>query len=600
MRPVRLAALTVALIAPLAVPAASHATYAGVDEIFAEDLRLIVNGSADVNDYIDVSFTGGVLTISDEAGVVAGPNCSRVDPGDNRVVQCATATSGRSLRYFQFSGSSGNDGLRVHTTLPNGIGAYFDAGEGHDIIKGSPATDVIRPGAGQDFVEAHGGDDQLDAGNTSDGVNDTFHLGEGTDEVQYGRAAGVTISMSQITAGAGTAGTGSEGDDLTGVESFMTGTGDDQLIGGPGADRVRANGGDDVLFGGGGDDELYGDAGEDHIAGDGGDDELEGGADADDLVGGEDDDVLRAQDGMADAVACDDDPEEIDTPGTADVVYLDPGVDPDDPACEVVAPRFTGTPAIAGSLNAGSTLGLTGTQTTGRPAASVTATWWSCANEDYDDCEELATGATYVPADADVGRWLYAEVRADNGGVGWAETELVGPVGEALPPPVDDDDDAPGDGTGGGQQQHNQQQSQNQQQNTGQQQQNTQQTPLPPSGDVVAAQLLQSAFAGLGRKGALRRLPRGLNVAFTAGRAGTALVEVLSGAPRAAAKKKVRVLARGGRTYAAAGAGAIKVRLTKAGKKLRRARSAKVVVRVTFAPPGEQAVVLTRRVTLKR
>jgi hypothetical protein len=86
-----------------------------------------------------------------------------------------------------------------------------------------------------------------------------------------------------------------EADDATPLESLV--------LGGPGADRLSGGGGADVLFGSEGIDMLDGGAGDDEV---------------------------HAQDGVADQLACGD---------GRDRAIVDP-VDPFDPTCEAVEPRF--------------------------------------------------------------------------------------------------------------------------------------------------------------------------------------------------------------------------------------------------------------------
>jgi hypothetical protein len=71
--------------------------------------------------------------------------------------------------------------------------------------------------------------------------------------------------------------------------------------------------------------------------------------------------------------------------------------------------------------------------------------------------------------------------------------------------------------------------------------------------------------------------------------------------PHAAVAAKSVVVARGSLTRRTPGIGKVKVRLTKAGRKLlRRSRSVKLTIRGTFTPVGGKPVVATKRVTLKR
>jgi hypothetical protein len=61
------------------------------------------------------------------------------------------------------------------------------------------------------------------------------------------------------------------------------------------------------------------------------------------------------------------------------------------------------------------------------------------------------------------------------------------------------------------------------------------------------------------------------------------------------------VLASGRHVYAAAGKGTLTLKLSKKGKKaLRRARSAKLTLSISFTPKGERATTVKKSLTLKR
>ena len=93
---------------------------------------------------------------------------------------------------------------------------------------------------------------------------------------------------------------------LAGADRIDGRSGNDRLFGGPGADQLRGNVGDDLLFGeddddllrgGPGDDQLFGGHGRDVLLGDDGDDLLAGDCGDDDLLGGSGDDLLEGGDG---------------------------------------------------------------------------------------------------------------------------------------------------------------------------------------------------------------------------------------------------------------------------------------------------------------
>lgn len=119
-----------------------------------------------------------------------------------------------------------------------------------------------------------------------------------------------------------------------------------QAIGGPGADKLKANTQNDVLVGGDGDDVLDAGAGNDNvIAGNGndrvvggpGDDQLQAGQGIDEVDGGEGDDDIRTRDGVRDVISCGPGTDKVDA-DTLDQV-------PADGSCEDVARTQTAPPA---------------------------------------------------------------------------------------------------------------------------------------------------------------------------------------------------------------------------------------------------------------
>jgi hypothetical protein len=94
----------------------------------------------------------------------------------------------------------------------------------------------------------------------------------------------------------------------------------------------------------------------------------------------------------------------------------------------------------------------------------------------------------------------------------------------------------------------------------------------------------------------------GVNVPFVFLSAGTIGYVWLANAPaHAATAAKTVTVAKGSLTRSAPGSAKVKVRLTKAGKKLlRRSRSLKLTIRGTFTPVGGKPQVATKKVTVKR
>lgn len=214
--------------------------------------------------------------------------------------------------------------------------------DGDDIIRGTPASEVISSGLGRDRIYGGDGDDRILAGapidsssadgtDTSavaalardmygdivygDGGNDDISTGPGNDLIDGG------TGNDRIRAGNGSDEvTGGDGSDVVWLGSgndiysdanetgsgwrnvVRGGDGHDRITGGAGADRLFGETGNDRLFGLGGNDRLNGDYGNDRLAGGNGndwlsgalgDDTLRGGAGNDSLHGGAGKDLLQ-------------------------------------------------------------------------------------------------------------------------------------------------------------------------------------------------------------------------------------------------------------------------------------------------------------------
>jgi Ca2+-binding RTX toxin-like protein len=164
-----------------------------------------------------------------------------------------------------------------------------------DVLTGTEQADVIWTGAGNDRVDALGGDDLV-------------CLGEATDYVQP-RRRDCCGDYGQEDASGGEGNdrlvggpddnwlSGDEGDDELwaapdpSMGDYPTPWGSD-LTGGPGRDVLHGRAGQDALKGGGGADVLEGLGGDDWMIGDAGDDVLTGGDGNDRLEGQDGDDRL--------------------------------------------------------------------------------------------------------------------------------------------------------------------------------------------------------------------------------------------------------------------------------------------------------------------
>ncbi|WP_254508842.1 beta strand repeat-containing protein [Anatilimnocola floriformis] len=180
--------------------------------------RLIVN-SGEGNDYVIAT---GVLV----------PTTIDLAEGDDY------ASSG--MQDDLIIGGAGNDKINAsggnnviwgdtlgEQDLPTGGADVLSSLGGNDIIYGGGANDQIFSGAGDDYINAGMGDDTVSAGAGNDRV-----FGNGGNDGLYG----------------------DEGDDVisggAGADTLVGRTGDDILIGGTGGDTINGDDGRDLLFAG--------------------------------------------------------------------------------------------------------------------------------------------------------------------------------------------------------------------------------------------------------------------------------------------------------------------------------------------------------------
>lgn len=211
----------------------------------------------------------------------------RTGDGDDRIA--TTIAPGARVDNVVLEGGEGNDRITGAQAAPvplaqgGGLGVWLDGGPGADELLGGPAkelffggpdADVIRAGAGDDFVD---GDDWL--GTPTAGppapAPDIVDGGEGRDEIGYDkRSAPIRVDLSDP----GPDGEAGEGDRLSGIEDVRGSSGPNVLIGDDGPNRLQGTSAltvSDRLEGRGGDDEL-----------------IAYGADPDVVLGGPGNDVL--------------------------------------------------------------------------------------------------------------------------------------------------------------------------------------------------------------------------------------------------------------------------------------------------------------------
>jgi Ca2+-binding RTX toxin-like protein len=325
----RLAALAVSAgVAALAVPAAANAAVT----------TKLDNGT--------VTFTGDQaddnITLGEDAtgllGQVVGPNL---------VTDLDSATAGPQTiaakdATVAVDAGAGNDTINLSGAADLKAVGAFSAGEGDDIVVGSPVVETINGDAGNDRITGFRGGDTINGGagndvmiwNNGDG-NDINEGGDGVDEtlVTEGTAADDTHVTAPVAGRVFLNRTNAPFSvDMHEVEklSLTTFSGDDKLDVAPGIalnmnvdagsgnDTIATGDGSDVILGGDGNDTLSGAGGGDRIVGDRGGDTMNGGNGDDTLVwnNGDGSDVMNG-DGDVDRI-------ETNLGGSDDISTLKP------------------------------------------------------------------------------------------------------------------------------------------------------------------------------------------------------------------------------------------------------------------------------------
>jgi Ca2+-binding RTX toxin-like protein len=220
------------------------------------DIRL---GDLDDEAAVDPSIAGlgdqfnpGVL-IQGDAGndtLTGGPNVDNGLYGHNN---------------FSFEGP-GEDKL-----TGGGLRDYLSGSEGNDELTGSAGRDDLWGGDGADNVDGGAGDDTLYEGTASNGA-DRLIPGPGIDQLYYGdRKGDVNVAEN----GLADDGELLEGDNVDpGLESVVTGSGNDTFAGSGEGTLVSTNEGNDTISAGDGDDQIEGGEGNDVLNGEGGGDQI--------------------------------------------------------------------------------------------------------------------------------------------------------------------------------------------------------------------------------------------------------------------------------------------------------------------------------------
>jgi len=181
----------------------------------------------------------------------------------------ASGEQDRLVGSEEFYSGSGDDLLEGSAV--SSFGDVIDGGDGNDLIRGGPSSNIL---------DGEGGDDRI----YGESNGDLIRGGEGADEIYGGE----------------------------GRDEIDAWSGDDLVRGGPGNDQIELGWGDDSARGGGGHDDLRldhgadtatGDAGSDLLLGEEGRDVLDGGSGADGLIGGAAQDSLDGGSGNDEIVS---------------------------------------------------------------------------------------------------------------------------------------------------------------------------------------------------------------------------------------------------------------------------------------------------------
>ena len=207
---------------------------------------VMITGSPS-NQSLTVAYAGGVISSIANVGTFANIEAIHADMGG----------SDDRLSY-----TSGSDAVVVD--LLAGTASGFASITNIRDVNGTNGDDVITSGTGENRILTGNGDDTIIV--TVDDVADLFNGGGGgNDTVDY---SAHTVALSVVLQGGSSVvgGSGSSNDILQAIENFIGGSGDDDISGTTGTNR---------LVGGDGADRLFGDRGGDTLT---------GGADADTFV----------------------------------------------------------------------------------------------------------------------------------------------------------------------------------------------------------------------------------------------------------------------------------------------------------------------------
>jgi hypothetical protein len=265
-----------ALAASMAVPAAAHASTAGIQLGGGEDATTLTFQAAPGEaNKPNIVVTGQTATIDDPGSTITpGEHCA---PVNAKKVTCDTGNAALKIDVVVANLGDGGDTFDL-----SGAGGTVKGEAGNDTLRGGELTDVLDGGGGTDTLRGNAGNDILTDGDTSGTANsDTLDGGDGDDGVRYStRTAPVTVDLADA-AGDGQAG---ENDHLTSIQSATGGDADDKLFGDEGPNGLGGGKGNDTIDGRGGDDLVNGEDGNDDLTGSAGVDDIEAGSGDDQLT----------------------------------------------------------------------------------------------------------------------------------------------------------------------------------------------------------------------------------------------------------------------------------------------------------------------------
>lgn len=144
------------------------------------------------------------------------------------------------------------------TVTGNDEASVFYLNDGDDFVKAGAGNDTLYGGSGQDTLSGGLGNDYISGGPGSDSLVG----GGGIDTLSYsGNTSGLVLSS--ITGRVTGSQTGT--DTISGLENVITGSGNDAITMGGGANRIESGSGNDTITGGGGFDNIDAGAGNDYI-----------------------------------------------------------------------------------------------------------------------------------------------------------------------------------------------------------------------------------------------------------------------------------------------------------------------------------------------